>query len=302
MTVGRGTSVGSSLPEALLADGDSLASDPEARESFLQGLLDAFTQNNPVGDNGLGEFVSNLLTTINKAGGFSYSLMYVSPRPFVGTASPPHLLEPFARAGISDKDWLALVHFNWRKTDIRDPDNWGDPRVDMIGASAIISAESRKQLRRGTVGLSDQLLALGLFAIPAYLSKLYRAVILFGGPSQTEMTERQRRFWVIAAHRISVSTLARRAGYDLTSLQTEWPRLVALLTHEYRGTIAALSDSVAIIADHLRNGSRSVYDRQNALEAADHLQALAVKVSIRTLIRGQSSGEASRLDLGPVLG
>ena len=182
--------------------------------SYSDQLLDFIQSEDPPGDDSLGDFMSLVMQDVCEKQGLKFAILYASPRPFIGKVETPNLLQPVAQHGLRDDEWNSLLHFNWRKAGL--PSLLRRPARPTYFRYGILfdSPETKRTLERSAIGLPDRLLESEILVIPAYLSFLYRATIMFGSTrGQLKHLGRQAFLWY-TARRVIITTLLRRADHD----------------------------------------------------------------------------------------
>ena len=274
---------GTSTVKQLIQAGNHNATASEAQDQLLKNLLDCFAIDNPIDDDTLSSWLSDLLKRLNKVCGLSYTLVFVSPRPSLGMDLLSHLLQPIAASGIPDHVWTQVTHFNWGKAGMSEPGSWLEPLVMMSPGEAVTDGRTFTTVGRAIKGLPDELLNNAYLLVPVYLSYIYRGAILFGRPTTQTDFNHDNSFLARLAHRLVVSTLIRRAGNDLRSLPNDLFTVTESLQHEYITSLTRLSDTAPFLVNYLTGQSATIgYSRQLALKAATHIDTLCRRVSQRT--------------------
>lgn len=250
------------------------------QEAFLAHLLNRFNEGNWAGYSNLKDWLKSLLNDVNIFCDLSYSIIFISPRPFFGIVNTPHLLDLTSQAGLSDAESNQIMHFNWRKAKL--PEATTQNITSIIWGSLIQSDEDHQRLRRSIPGASNNLLDKAILIVPLILSEAYRGVILIGTRITTNENKIDLDFLTRVSHRILISAIIRRVGFDVNQLQAIFAGGISIMVHDYRAALTPLADASTKVVHFIEHGANSVYDQQTALAAARRIQELANRVSQRS--------------------
>jgi signal transduction histidine kinase len=220
--------------------------------------------------------------------GTDYLALFISPRRYISYESNPNLLHPFVFAGIEDDLKSGLLHFNWRKGNLKSPARISgreaspdSPSSDVTPSIGVLAQKNEVQgaLGNGLKGEQSSFFDDAAMLCHMYLSDAYRAVLIWGPFIHLNASDLDQESHFLE----EVSELALTRVLSLVQLSDSerrtaaWEHVAGLLGHYSRRAMTPVSAGALIIGDHLRG--KQTYSKEDALAACESLESASQFIS-----------------------